>query len=122
MYRRQNKLSHAIENNKKKVEKIKNIINAKQTLTPDIKNKLLDFMTLHVDDYTMDVHYTDIEQLEREMYRDVDLEIKEQLLEKLMQSRRDSDEEDKILTELLELYIPEFVNKQEAIHAKEADK
>ena len=94
---------------------MKQIVNDRKQLTGEAKMKLLHHLVMHADEYDVDRSYDEIETLERELYRDIEMEAVDKLCDALAECEKNnnSDESEKVISELLELYIPEFVNKRQ---------
>ena len=82
-------------------------------MTEEAKMRLLHHLVMDIDSYDVDRELTEVEELERALYRDIELETAERLSDKLMKSDSGSKEEKQIVNELMELYIPGFVTKDQ---------
>lgn len=100
---------------RQKLTRMKQIVNDRKQLTGEAKMKLLHHLVMHADEYDVDRSYDEIETLERELYRDIEMEAVDKLCDALAECEKNnnSDESEKVISELLELYIPEFVNKRQ---------
>lgn len=76
--------------------------------------KLLHHLVMHVHDYDVDREYDEIEKIERELYRDIQIEAIDRLCDELQLVEAGSEKEKEIISEMMELYIPEFVTKHPA--------
>ena len=97
---------------RKKVDKFKDLVADRHQLSSEMQMKLLHYLTTHVDDIEVDRKYNELEEIERSLYRDITMETIDKICDQLVKSQQGSEEEEKILTDLFEIYIPEFVNKR----------
>ena len=95
-----------------RIEKYKELVNSRVHIDDAMKMHLLHYLSVHVDDYSIDRKLDRLEELEKELYRDIDRECIDKVLDAFMHTKKGSDEEEKILTNLFEIYIPEFINKK----------
>jgi len=111
-YRRiEQKQRNRDKHSRDKREKFRQLVQNRQHLTPEAQMKLLHHLHQHVDEYDTNREFDDIEEIERAMFRDVELETAELLSDKLMHAHQGSEEEKQVVSELMEIYIPGFVSK-----------
>ena len=82
---------------RQKLTRMKQIVNDRKQLTSEAKMKLLHHLVMHADEYDVDRSYDEIETLERELYRDIEMEAVDKLCDALAECEKNnnSDESEK---------------------------
>src|SRR4051812_31387884 len=98
--RREDRLTHSLADYRKKMTRVREVVDSMQHLNDSMKMKLVHYLQLHVDEFAVDRPYDEHELIERELYRDDTYEQIDTSYRHLMCTQPGSKEEEKVLSDL----------------------